>query len=96
MKSGGKAKGGEKYKKNHPDITGMMNSNGKKDKDEDDMMGDFGDVSISDNKKGEDSDTESLEDLDAELGDTKENQNEDKESDDDEEEHHSKIKVEKS
>ena len=39
-----------KFNKKHPDITGM--SSGKKDRDEEAMMKDFGDVSLSDHELG--------------------------------------------
>lgn len=76
------ASGKEKGKSSNPkrkykDITGI--SSGKKDKDEEDMMKDFGDVSMSDHD-GSDADSagssaaaddDNLENLDAELGDAK-------------------------
>lgn len=51
--AGANSKGRAKNKRNHPDITGM--SSGKKDKDEEAMLKDFGDVGISDREGGTDS-----------------------------------------
>lgn len=98
LKAGTMKKGKSSKRNNQPDITGI--SSGKKDKDEEAMMKDFGDVSVSEHDAGtaaditeSSGDTDSLENLDAELGDAPNPKSSEDSSD--EEEHHSRPIVAK-
>ena len=89
-KKKGSSKGEGNSKKNYPDITGI--SSGKKDRDEEAMMKDFGDVGMSEDDSSADAssgDDESLESLSSELGSSDSGSGSPDGDEGDEEEHHS-------